>query len=496
MCAFLAVMMIACTAIGCGDRGDGKNTDTNSNSDSAIASGDVGSTENVDQEGYIKDDIPEGITLSKNTAKILYWEDAENPEYFSEEEQSGNEVSDVLFKRNAKVEQRLGITFEFIPTLGDSGNANKYVNFVHAAIAGGEKYDIISAHSRSIGLCAYNGYTQDLRPLDYLDFEKPWWQDSLLTTATINDQLHFISGDISTNMLYMMYVVFFNKVQLASHADQPDPYNEVINGTWTIDKMIDMSRDYFVELDGILGKTDGDQYGQATTLLHADAFLWGCDILGFKTENKLLTLDESFTGEKCTNLIDYLYKYFCESDDGKLYESGSAYKTIFSEGRSLFITERADVAINDLGDKTFDMGILPIPKYDKDQKEYRTIIGNPFSLYAVPINAEDANFSACVLECLASESYRQVTPVIFEITMKTRYSTGSKDAQMYDYVRDGAVYDLSRIFWKVISAKGNAPDTLFEDQLLQGSNGWESTIKRNKRMLETIITNINSAFGG
>lgn len=503
LCVFLTMILISGVAVGCGTTGNGNGSTGAASDHPAQTSANANLTgamtdENgnpVDSQGYILDSIPDSVKYTGEEIQILYWQDVENPEYFSEYEGEGSEIDSAIFRRNLKVEQRLGVSLVYIPTSGNSANAANFLAFVKGALSGGEKFDIISAHSRSVGLCAYNGLTVDLSKAGGLDFEKPWWQDSLLTTATVNGQLHFVSGDISTNMLYMMYVVYFNKLQLSSHPDLTLPYDDVDNGAWTIDRMIGMSEGFYSNLDGIPGKTAGDQYAQSAKELHLDALLWGSDILGFRNEGGKLMLDTNFTGQKCSDLIDKLYNYFYNTDDAILCDDSKEYKDIFADGRSLFIIDRADIAISDLNDKQFDMGILPVPKYDADQESYRTIIGNPFSLYAIPVFAQDPERSAYVLECLASESYRQVTPVIFEITMKTRYSDESRDAKMYDYARDGAVYDLSRVFWKVISSEGGkAPDTLFEEALSTGGSGWTKTIKATQRVLNNIISSIDKKF--
>ena len=59
---------------------------------------------------------------------VLYWEDAENQEYFSEG-QNGAEVNDAIFRRNASVEDRLGVKLVFTATPGNSSNAKKFLSY-------------------------------------------------------------------------------------------------------------------------------------------------------------------------------------------------------------------------------------------------------------------------------------------------------------------------------------------------------------------------------
>ncbi len=443
-----------------------------------------------DKDGFLLDDIDSGIDFGDAEVRVLYWSDRENQEYFSEGE-NGSEVNDAIFSRNSAVEDRLRVKFDFVPTPGNSSKASEFLAGMQNNVKSGDPgYDIISAHSRSIGLCAYNGLTQDLMQYPVINTSKPWWPSSLTEKAVINGRLHFVSGDISTNMLYMMYVVFYNR-SMAEDLRLTDPLTLVPDGNWTLEKMIGLSAGIYQDADNDGKKSTGDIYGQATRTLHCDAYFFGSDISAIDKEGGRLVLSEQFTGEKMGALIDSLRDYFGSSD--ALLQND--YKGIFREGRSLFVTDRADIAISDLDGKTFELGILPVPKFDANQERYLTAVGNPFSLYSIPVNAADPEMSATVIECMASESYRKVTPSVFDVTMKARYAERGEDAAVYDTVRAGAVYDLSRIFWKVFDSSGKAPDTIFQSALTS-TTGWSSLVKSELKVLKKTVEGINTAFAG
>ena len=481
--AALAALMIL-SAVACASTGQPDTT--TAAADTGTAAADTPAEETT--AGYL-DHVTakyEGETL-----RVLYWQDRENQEYFAEA-LSGAEVNDAIFRRNTKVEEKLGIELEFIGTPGNSSKANDFMKFVEKSVKSGSEadaYDVISAHSRSVGLCTYNGLTTDLSGLGSIDLSKPWWPSLLTETCRVNGQIHFLSGDISTNMLYMMYSVFYN-ADLLESLRLEDPINNVKDNTWTLGKMFALAKDVYSDEDAEPGKTDGDRYGIVSSKLHCDALLYGSDIVGIENEDGKLVLSDTFQGERTADLLDKIAVGFAASQDGYI---GSSYKNIFKNGQSLFIIDRADIAIFDLADKNFDtLSILPVPKYDLDQEGYRTAIGNPFSLYAIPTNAKNPVMSADFLEVSAAESYVEVTPMVFEISMKIRYAGGSNDAYCYDLIRAGAVYDPSRIFWKAFST---APDTLFQNQLEKGSEGWTGAVKDQKRAIESVIQKINRAYG-
>ena len=166
--------------------------------------------ENVDSNGYLKDDLPE-LDFGGQTVTVLYWSDVENAE-FEVEELNGEIVNDAIFQRNLDVEDRLKIDFSWIGTPGNNGSKDKYVAVAQASVAAGDgAYDIYAAYSRTIGASVVNSLTRPLHNSQYIDYEKPWWPDNLLEESMIHDRLYFVSGDISTNVLHMMYCIYYNK---------------------------------------------------------------------------------------------------------------------------------------------------------------------------------------------------------------------------------------------------------------------------------------------
>ena len=129
-------------------------------------------------------------------------------------------------------------------------------------------------------------------------------------------------------------------------------------------------------------------------------------------------------------------------------------------------------------------GIVPVPLYNEDQENYVTVMGNPFTLYAIGNGCSDPSRSTAVLEVLASEAYRRTTPAIFEVNMKLRYAKDNIDAQMFDIIRSTVSYDLGRIysddllFMSEMPSKAAVAGTSWNTALQSKVNGL--TIKINK----------------
>ena len=92
----------------------------------------------------------------------------------------------------------------------------------------------------------YSQMLVDLTSTDYLYFSNPWWSSGLIKNTSVYGKLYFASGDISTNMLQMMYAVFFNKT-LADEYQLGDLYQLVIDDEWTLDKMLTLAEGIYKE---------------------------------------------------------------------------------------------------------------------------------------------------------------------------------------------------------------------------------------------------------
>jgi len=389
LAAVMAMIMLLATAVACAKQPERENTDTTAAS--GVSSAEETTKSIYDKNGYLLDKLPETLNYGNKKVTVLYWQDAENPEFFVDGE-NGNLVNDSIFERNSIVESRLGIEYDFVGTAGNWSNYESYVNGVRNSVNGGDVYDILATYSLTGGALAYNGLAADIKSLEYIDFSAPWWSEKLLETGTVKNKLYYVSGDISTNLLYMMYTMFYNK-NLANDLNLDDPFSFVESGAWTFEKMVEMSGGVYSDLDGDQKQSAGDRYGQPTYGLHMDAFLYGQGVILVDTDaDGNLKLSDDYTGAKMATVTDRVYNYI-HSEDATLFTDGT-YKKIFLAGRALFMTDRADVAVFDLSDREFEMGILPIPKYDTDQEDYLTVIGNPFTLYLIPVNASDKNMSA------------------------------------------------------------------------------------------------------
>ena len=303
------------------------------------------------------------------------------------------------------------------------------------------------------------------------------------------DGVYFVSGDISTNVLHMMYCMYYNK-QLLEDYQLEEPTNLVFENKWTLDTLVTMGSGIYLDLNGNSKKDIADQFGFTIVNFHNDAFYTGSDLkLVEHDAEKTLIVSPDFFGEKAISVIEKLGPWETSTD---VYEAGD-YETPFTEGRSLFTINRCHYASKALRDSELSYGIVPVPKYDENQENYRTVMGNPVTLYSISVSTPKKDICAAVLECMASNGYRLTTPAIFENNMKKKYSVDDINAQMYDIVRESVSFELGRFMNKCLS---NITDIFFA-ALVSNDAKWGSTAakyskplsKQMEKVVESILEN-------
>ncbi len=418
-------------------------------------------------------------------------ENASMPEFYVEE-QTGDIVDDAIFNRNQAVEERLNVNFEYVEN--ESNNATRFEwsdLLSQSVLAGDGAYDIAAGYSMCLASLASKGHLVDLRSTQYLDFSKPWWSDSLLAESVVNDKLYFASGDISTWMTLYTYAMLFNKNILADYKLE-DPYTLVDEGKWTIDKLSELTKDVYRDLNGDDKKDMDDQYGFWSALTYTDVLFFASGQRTTTVEDGEVKISPTFSSEKTHELLTKICSMFYETNDSYLSGYNENYYFNFGLGKSLFSTLEISSVYTDLRDVTFDYGILPIPKYDEAQENYYTVASFPYTLYGIPLDAKNPDMASAVMECLASESSRTVVPALFEVALKVKYSQDDNDARMYDIIRESVVFDLGRVF---VDSLDSMTYSIFRDSVGANRTDWGSTCASKLPALESKMAALFSEIG-
>ncbi len=495
----LVSLMLLC-AVACDGGSGGDETTQNPNGSTPAGPGGSTPAGPGGDETYEPIDVPEGLAYG-NSVSILYWSDVEEPE-FEVKDVSLDHTLNAIYWRNQNTVKYLGLDEKeglvWTPLPGNDKQKASFAEQVGASYSSGKRdYDIVAAYSRTAALCAINGYYADLNAIDdsHLHLNRRWWTPSLVSTVTIDDSIYFLSGDISTNTIHMMYAIFCN-TEMVKELNLEDPVKLAVNGGWTLDKFMSLCEGVFRELNNDSKPSAGDRFGFVSTQAHSEAFWQGSDLYYVEVdEDEVLLISDDVTSQKATTLVNKLIDFYQTID---VRGRGSPEQEFIAEN-ALFTQNRMKFAQNYLSKVSFKYAVLPTPKYDDRQVGYRTCMANPFTLWAVMKDvAEDPDMlSECsaVLEVLAYQAYCNTTPQIFETNLKVKYTDENNldTVKCFDLIRDGVVYDLGRMI----------PDTEIGTYLADrfsatvvGKDDWATVKAANLTMLRNNLEKIVEKIDG
>ena len=369
------------------------------------------------------------------------------------EEQTGEVVNDALYERDSTVEERLGITINYI----HYENRGELRSAVQTAVnAGDPAYDmIINSMADGLNSLAPNGYLLDLGSLPSLTLGEAWWSHSCYENLSFYGKQYITSGPISLDYYYAPCIIAFNQ-RICEEYQIPDLYELVLDGKWTLDKFSEVTKNVAQDLnsDGIMG-TD-DFYAFACDELTGQAFYIGAG--GTQTEvdsngDPVLTMATA----KNSDILDKIITVVANDSFRLLTEGVSPANTTtpaekktwhFKNSQTMLLGYNMSGIIACLRDMKDDYGIIPMPKYNENQDEYLTY-GSPWGPcgVAVPVTLEAGKYDmvGTAMEMMAYISYTTVGTQMFNITLKEKVSRDENSKTMLDIIYADVIFDLNGI---------------------------------------------------
>ncbi len=404
----------------------------------------------------------------------------------------GDVVEVAIHERNLKVEQRLGV--QLIMMEEDAIDPMSILQTL--ILADDDVVDIASGMQYQAIQHAYKNLYVNMTDAPYLDWEKPWWANDYMNTIQWNEKRYIMVGDISLSLLRSMSSFFVNKTLFEDNFGSLDElYATVFSGEWTWDKMTGYVSEVYNDKNNN-GKTDdGDILGLRT--YHESptdhmAYTAGM-ALSTRDENGDIVLLEDQT--RNIAIAEAIYKLVYENKGCYLNMDISVFNdhviNSFNDGNTLFCAYLM-IAAESFGNMTDPYAIIPYPKLDELQEDYMTLMHDDATVFAIPktVSAAELEHHGAVLEAMCSESYREVTPVYYDVVLKSRYSQDPDSARAVDMIRANIRTDF--IYANNYIFSGTPLGTINRMLVNTGNTNYASLYKKYSMRVQKELNKINN----
>ena len=371
----------------------------------------------------------------------------------SHEEESGDALNDAIIDMTRWVEDELGVKLEFYELTNEDRNS---IDKLNRMITAGDD-EIQAAFPLTCALTQLLSnptMLTDLGSISTLDLTNSWWDSKSIEEYNIGGKQYAATGDICFFMKCAPIVNFFNK-EVVEDKKLDNPYQLVYDGTWTIDKMMEMSRAAADDLNGNQQvDPEEDCFGmlcETSTLRYS---LIGCGV-DYSKRSSDDSIEITFYSEKAASIVEKLVPFFRDKsvclyneDYSSKYASvfTNLYNPTFMGNRALFYSNQLLNAL-DYRAMDADFGILPLPKADEEQENYCSTTGTWWrDNLVVPSTNGDLEMTGYVLDAMGYYSQQIVTPAFIDTTIRGKSIRDEDSGKMIELIYDTQVYDIALLF--------------------------------------------------
>ena len=406
------------------------------------------------------------------------------------EEMSGEAINDAVFERNTYVRDNYNCNITQTQSYNPASDLDISIK------AGDNAYDVALPALEQSTSNAANGLFYNLNNISSLHLDAPWWDQNANESLSIVNKLYFTSGDMIILNNDSTGALVFNK-EMANAWQVENPYELVREGKWTFDKFYDQISLISDDLNGDGEMNGQDRYG---FMLYADAqhCLYHGAGMDYGTKDADDKIVLTYNTEQSINVLTRVWEIM--NDENISYSLHTAYDEIgsgsnaFVWGEGIFHNNRAMyywLRLRDVeGMRTMeaDFGILPIPKWDESQNNYRATVNFYVSCsIAVPVCTYDPELTGIFLEAMSCVSKYKLQPAYYDITLTGKYPRDVESSDMLDLIFSNRVYDIG--MFANLGGVTEQLKTMLIDDNRNFASAFKSKDKVNARSLDRLVKN-------
>ena len=383
--------------------------------------------------------------------------------YFMPESNSSQVISELSYERDMMISEMLNLNIGYI---FESDTLTCSETFRNHIMVNDTSIDVYApGFNGEIGSLTINGYLTDISSLPYVDLDASYWNKDLMDDMTLNGKYYAGVGNM---MMPDTQVILFNKMLTEQYGFSSEEfYSAVYSECWTLEKFYEYTKYFDNDLNGDGMMDKNDMIGLIATSNMSFVDLMYASDISFTEKNPdtdKFELTYLSNNEKMHQFIERIRcfpnsqsTYFVsQSESINIFKKGTAAFTLASVSR---LYEYVDCD---------DFGILPLPKYDMNQKEYTSLYRG--GMLCVPYNVENPDMVGAALEYLNAYStgikdtyYMQVLRSEEDMTMLNMATENLVGEFINTYAySDSAIKNYVNNMYTHIIEKGEALEAFFQ----------------------------------
>ena len=408
--------------------------------------------EEAEDEPKYLDALPETLDYGGYEVTFLSSEETKSIELDEETDDISDVVNEAYWRRNRSLEERLNVKL----VLGEKTGYGGFNSAATQAVAAGnDEYDLFCAHTRFNVSLAASGQMMRLDEhgvTKTVNINAPYWSQLFIENINYKDNIFWLTGDMTHNYIAYIYAMFVNATVWNDFFPGESIYGIVLEGNWTLDQMSAMCENVYRDLNGNAQVDLNDCFGvimQKGHVLNGMVFANGVEYTGRDDAGEYMVI---LGNEHTVDVFDKLHNIFYNTNYGAMLEN-SAFDNgsinMLNEDRVLFCPNTFNMAGNEIiRNMESDFMIIPLPKFDEKQENYRVNQYDGVPLYGCPTTlAEDKiDMIATVLEATCSMTSQTVIPAYYDLALKNKYSRDAETAKMIDLIHDCITADFC-FYW-------------------------------------------------
>lgn len=371
----------------------------------------------------------------------------------------GDVVNNAVYDRNKQISDWLGCAIRVEEVSGNTNNDDMITEIQELGQAC--EYHIITTATYRMVRLAVEGMLHDLASQQYVDLTKGYYDSGYNAALNAGGRQYLVAGKLSLSWYRYQIATIFNR-NMFKENNIEYPYELVLNQEWTIAKMAELASNFYVDIDGMGEKDEGDQFGfylfVGSGSSQTDGFMgaWNLRVLTKDAEGyyKAREFDAAPWTDSTQAFLDMFYLDGCYK--AETFEAGDGNAAVdkkFSNQETAMIVYRLYVVESDafvsLSRDKEGYGILPLPKANEDQGDYISFVQDQVLSFGIPNSmlGTDQIAATAFLEAFSWVSYVTTVPAYYERALTKKYVIDEKSKGMLAIIDTNIIVDPVNVYY-------------------------------------------------